>query len=168
MSKLCHACALSPLAHFFWSYPTCTQRPENFLSSPCQASIFLKKKNTFEGWHHVIPLLFICPQKITCLSSESMLTLFLEYWSFLSLISRKSAINSAFSEVGHPKMGFCMDEKQDPTLVKPFLSNSIWKIYTETLWQPQQKQIVFKDLLNSTFRKLQFGLIVPFLSIKRH
>lgn len=167
MSKLCHACALSPLAHFFWSHPTCTQRSENFLSSPCQASIFLKKKHIWRltSCHSS---LFICPQKITCLSSESMLTLFLEYWSFLSLISRKSAINSAFSEVGHPKMGFCMDEKQDPTLVKPFLSNSIWNIYTETLWQPQQKQIVFKDLLNSTFRKLQFGLIVPFLSIKRH
>lgn len=104
MPKLHVARALSSLAHFLWSYPIWTQRSDNFLSSPWQPSMCLKK----HIWRLtcVTPLYFSAENNLgsSCLSSESGPPwLFLELWLFL-LFSWNSAISSPSSEVRYPKI----------------------------------------------------------------
>ena len=133
--KLRVALALFPFAHFFWSYPTWTQRSDNFLSSPWQALMCLKK----HVWRLTLchsSLHFSTENNLgpSCLSSESVPSwLFLALWSFLLLFSWNSAISAPLFWNGISKNGFCMDEKKIPPLPDPASPTqygiSMWKSF---------------------------------------
>lgn len=167
---MCVVFALSPLTHFYWSYPTWTWRSDCFLSCLCQALMSLKKTCLKAGILSLLSLYFCTQNKLSssCLSSESVFSwLFFQLWSFSLLSSWNFAITLPLFWSGLSKNGFCVDEKKSPPFPDP-ASADICNICMEKLHQISQKQIVLKDLLHSAFRKLQFGLIVSFESINRH
>lgn len=107
----------------------------------------------------------------SCPSSESVPSrLFLELWSFLLLFSWNSAISFRTHtppEVGYSKMGSVrMRKRSHPCQTLPLQLSMEYRYGKAS--SATVEQTVFKGLLSSAFRKLQFGLIVSFASINRH